>query len=103
MTAAVCLSAAAASAAVLVSLVAIGSPARAVPVSTIPPDVRAAFAGEALRQAQAGDDGVDADFSGAVRADDIHEIFAFSADFIDGAPTTEPVTSTGQRRRLSAG
>src|SRR5688500_9807693 len=32
----------------------------------------------------------------AGRADDIHEIFAFSAQFIEGVPTTDPVTSTGQ-------
>jgi hypothetical protein len=80
----------------VVALVAAGRPALAAPVPEIPPEVAAAFAGEALRQAQAGDEGVDADFSGAVRADDIHEIFAFSAQFIQGAPTTEPVTSTGQ-------
>jgi hypothetical protein len=54
----------------VVALVAAGRPALAAPVPEIPPEVAAAFAGEALRQAQAGAEGVEADFSGAVRAGD---------------------------------
>ena len=79
---------------VLAAIVGLAAPALAAPVPQIPPDVEAVFAGAALRQAQATADG-SGDFTGA-RADRIHEVFTFSADFIDGIPTTEPVVSSGR-------
>lgn len=80
----------------VVALVAAGRPALAAPVPEIPTDVAAAFGGDALRQTQAADEGLDADFSGSIQAGDIHEVFRFSADFIDVVPTSEPVSSGGQ-------
>jgi hypothetical protein len=77
----------------VVAAVAAGAPARATPAPSIPADVRAVFAGDALRHAQAGAAEVDADFSGA-RIADVHEIFMFSPAFLAGAPTSRPVTST---------
>jgi hypothetical protein len=81
-------------AAALVAVVMSGSPALATPAPPIPADVRAVFDGEALRQAQTGGEGVDADFSDA-RVGAVHEVFGFSEDFVGGRPTTEPVTSRG--------
>jgi hypothetical protein len=85
----------AALAAAAVAVLLIGGPALALPPPPIPADVQAAFAGEALRQAQAGGEGVDADFSGA-QVEAVHEIFRFSPDFVDGKPTTEPLVPAGQ-------
>lgn len=36
------------------------------------------------------------DFSGAIQAASTHEVFAFSADFLAGRATSNPVTSTGE-------
>jgi hypothetical protein len=69
-------------------------PAGAAPPE-IPADVRALVAGDAVRQADAGAAGIQADFSGA-RADDVHEVFAFSMDFIEGEETSRPLTSAGR-------
>jgi hypothetical protein len=88
--------ASAALACAFVAVVVTGGPALAVPEPTIPADVRAVFGGEALRQTQAAEDGLEMDFSGAVRVDDIHEVFWFTADVLDGVPTSEPVTSSDQ-------
>jgi hypothetical protein len=85
-----------ATAAALVTVVLTGGPASAMPVPSVPDDVRAVFTGEGLRQAQAGAEGLDADFSGPVRADDVHEVFRFSMTFVDGSPMNEPVVSTTQ-------
>ena len=71
-----------------------GGTASAAPTPHVPPDVGEAFAGTALRQAQAGAVGVGADFSGDVRAENVHEIFAFTVPFVTGRPTAEPVVST---------
>lgn len=78
----------------LVAVVAAG-PAQAVPPPEIPLDVSALFAGAAVRQAHAGAAGIRADFSGA-HADDVHEVFAFTIDFVEGAETSRPVTSAGR-------
>ncbi len=78
----------------LVAVVAPG-PAQAAPTPEIPPDVSALFAGDAVRQADAGAAGIRADFSGA-RADDVHEVFMFTIDFVEGAETTRPVVSAGR-------
>jgi hypothetical protein len=78
----------------LVAAAAVG-PAQAVPPPGIPPDVKALVAGDAVRQADAGAAGIRADFSGA-RADDVHEVFMFTIDFVEGAETTQPVTSAGR-------
>jgi hypothetical protein len=85
-------------AAALVTVVLTGGPASAmpVPVPSVPDDVRELFTGEGLRQAKAGAEGLDADFSGPVRADDVHEVFRFSMTFVDGSPMNEPVVSTTQ-------
>ncbi|TFV72985.1 hypothetical protein E4P39_16020 [Blastococcus sp. CT_GayMR19] len=85
-----------ATAAALVTVVLTGGPASALPVPTVPEDVRAVSAGAGLRQAQAGAEGLGADFSGDVRAEDVHELFRFSMTFVDEGPVTEPVVSTGQ-------
>ena len=77
----------------LVAVLVPGGPARATPTPSIPADVRAVFAGDALRHAQAGAAEVDADFSGA-RVADVHEIFTFSPAFLAGTPTSRPVLST---------
>ena len=82
----------------LVAVVVTGGPARATPEPSrpgpsIPVDVRAVFAGDALRHAQAGAAEVDADFSGA-RIADVHEVFTFSRAFLEGTPTEQPVMST---------
>lgn len=78
----------------LVSVVVSAGPAGATPIPQVPADVAAAFAGDALRAAQASTQGTDADFSGA-SAGDIHEVFWFSADFTAGRPTPAPVRSSG--------
>jgi hypothetical protein len=78
----------------LVAVVAAG-PAQAAPPPEIPPDVSAFFAGDAVRQAHAGAAGLPADFSGA-RADDVHEVFLFTIDFVEGTETSRPVTSAGR-------
>ena len=83
-------------AAALVAVVVTGGPASALPVPTVPADVREVFGAEGPRQAQAGAAGMGEDFSGPVRADDVHEIFRFSATFVDGSPMNEPVVSTTQ-------
>ena len=85
-----------ATAAALVTVVLTGGPASAMPVPTAPDDVREVFTGEGLRQTQAGAEGLGADFSGPLRADDVHEIFRFSMTFVDGSPMNEPVVSTTQ-------
>ena len=82
----------------LVAVVVSGGPARATPTPSgprpsIPADVRAVFAGDALHHAQAGAAEVDADFSGA-RVADVHEVFTFSRAFLAGTPTEQPVLST---------
>ena len=82
----------AALAAALAAVVGAG-PAHAVPPPEIPADVAAAFAGDGLRKTQAAAEGLDADFSGAIRADDIHEVFVFTPEFVVGGPTSEPVIS----------
>jgi hypothetical protein len=64
-------------------------PAPAAP-GDVPPDVAAAFAGEALRDATVSSE---SDLTGAV-ADAVHEVFRFSADFVDGVPTSEPVIAS---------
>ena len=74
-------------------LTAVG-PASAAPTPHVPPDVGEAFASTALRQAQAGAFGVEADFSGDIRTDHVHEIFMFTLPFVAGRETTEPVVST---------
>jgi hypothetical protein len=79
---------------VLVAVCVWAGPALAAPIPAIPADVQASYAGPALRFAQAGAEGVSADFSGAVRAGDIRQVFTFSADFVDGVATTEPVVPT---------
>lgn len=58
-----------------VALLGIGGPVQAAPRPSVPPDVRAAFGAD-------------------VRADDVHEVFRFSAEFVDGTATTEPVVRT---------
>jgi hypothetical protein len=80
--------------AALTAAVVSAGPARAMPTPQVPPEVAAAFAGDALRTAQASSEGMGADFSGS-RAGDIHEVFWFSADFTAGRPTTAPVRSSG--------
>jgi hypothetical protein len=80
----------------LLTIVMTGGPASAMPVPTAPDDVREVFTGEGLRQAQAGAEGLGADFSGPLRADDAREIFRFSMTFVDGSPMNEPVVSTMQ-------
>jgi hypothetical protein len=85
-----------ATAAALVTVVLTGGPASAMPVPPVPADVLEVFAGEGLRQAQAGAEGLGADFSGPLRADDAREIFRFSMTFVDGSPMNEPVVSTTQ-------
>jgi hypothetical protein len=79
----------------LVAAVVAAGPAQAVPTPEIPADVAATFAGAALRQLRADPGTVDTDFSGDIRADDIHEVFAFTREFLRGTPTREPVASTG--------
>lgn len=76
----------------LMTGVALAGPARALPQPQIPPDVSAVLEGAALRQAQSDGDGI----TGAVRVDDVHEVFHFSPDFVDGLATAEPVTSSGR-------
>src|SRR5688572_26676948 len=78
----------------LVAVLAAG-PAQAAPPPEVPLDVSALFAGDAVQQAHAGAAGVRADFSGA-RADDVHEVFMFTIDFVEGTETTQPVTSAGR-------
>jgi hypothetical protein len=78
----------------LVAVIAAG-PAQAAPPPVIPPDVSALFAGDAVRQADAGAAGIPADFSGA-RAGDVHEVFMFTIDFVEGAETNRPVISAGR-------
>jgi hypothetical protein len=79
---------------VLLAVVLTPGSALALPTPTIPADVAAVFAGDALRQAEAGAVGLDADFAGA-SVDVVHEVFRFSADFVDGRPTTKPVRRSG--------
>jgi hypothetical protein len=81
--------------AALVGVVLSAGPAGAAPPPEIPPDVLAFFAGDAVRQADAGAAGIRADLSGA-RADDVHEVFLFSTDFVEGVETTRPITSAGR-------
>jgi hypothetical protein len=81
-------------AAALVGVVLTAGPAGAAPAE-IPPDVRALIAGDAVGQAHAGAAGIRADFSGS-RADDVHEVFLFSMDFVEGVDTTRPVISAGR-------
>lgn len=85
----------AALAAALAAVVVGAGAALAAPVAPVPADVQAVFDGAALQQAQVGGEAVDADFSGA-RVAGAHEVFAFSDAFIDGRPTSEPVTSRDQ-------
>jgi hypothetical protein len=91
--AAMCVTAAIAGA--LVAAVVAAGPAHAVPTPEIPADVAATFAGAAVRQLRADPGTLDTDFSGDIRADDIHEVFAFTREFVRGTPTREPVASTG--------
>ncbi|MGZ4668085.1 MAG: hypothetical protein ACXVX3_06105 [Blastococcus sp.] len=79
----------------LLAVVVTGGTARATPPPSIPADVGALFAGDAMRHAQAGAAEIDADFTGA-RIADIHEVFTFSRGFLAGASTPEAVTSTGR-------
>ena len=78
--------------AVLVAVVVLtGGTAAADPTPTVPPDVAAQFTGEAVRQSQlAAGPGSGADSLG-VRAGTVHQLFRFSADYVAGTPTDEPV------------
>lgn len=92
----------------VISVVAFAGPASAAPAEQIPRDVSEAFANSALREApasaehhrgQADDDPATREapaFSGPIRADDIHDVHAFSAEFLSGAPTAQAVTPAGQ-------
>ncbi len=72
-------------------LVLTGGPAAADPTPTVPPDVAAQFAGDAVRRAQlAAEPGSGAD-SPDVRAGTVHQLFRFSDDYVAGTPTGEPV------------
>jgi hypothetical protein len=88
--------------AVLVGVVVVAGPAGATPQPTIPPDVQAAFDGDALVVAQkaAADSRVsldpaaqalEPDFSGA-HAANIHEVFLFTREFVEGLPTSDPLS-----------
>jgi hypothetical protein len=86
----------AALAAASIGVVLTAGPASATPRPTIPADVAALFSGEALRQAQALDAGLQSDFSRADRSADIHQVFRFSPAFIGGDTAAEPVIRTEQ-------
>ncbi|MCW2635677.1 MAG: hypothetical protein JWQ99_2044 [Blastococcus sp.] len=93
--------------ATVVGVVLMAGPAAATPLPTIPPDVQAAFDGDALLVAQQSAEDARSsvepagrasqpDFSGAIRVEDIHEVFLFSMEFIGGVPTTEPLSRADQ-------
>lgn len=81
-------------AALAAALVVAAGPAQALPQPRIPADISAAVEAESLRRAEPWAEGTGIDLSGA-RADVVHEVFRWSTDFVDGTPTTEPVTRTG--------
>jgi hypothetical protein len=74
------------------ALLVLSGPALAVPSAEIPTDVRAVLDGAALRampELAAGDDPVD------IRAEDVHEVFRFTADFLHGRRVDVAVVPTG--------
>jgi hypothetical protein len=82
-------------AAVVLAVVATAGRASALPQPSVPPDVAAAFSGDALEWVQrvAPSDGTY--LSGDVRVGEVHEVFWFSTDFVEGTSTDEPVRPSG--------